>query len=117
MKNSLTDAAKEYLGLKKDAVKLGLVENLSLLFNRFLSLFVLICVMLVALVFIASACNQWLGDALSNKVAASFITGGFFLVAFLLLFIFRKKLFVNGFVALFSKMFFEEKEEPTDPEV
>lgn len=115
MKNSLTDSAKEYLGLKRDAIKLGLVENLSLLFNRFLSLFVLICVMLVALVFIASACNQLLGKALSNTITASFITGSFFLVVFIMLFIFRKKLFVNGFVALFSKMLFEEK-EPTDPE-
>jgi hypothetical protein len=36
---------------------------------------------------------------------------GVFAVFTLILFLFKDKLFVNGFVRLFAKIFFEEKEE------
>lgn len=107
---NMKESVKEYLGLKSDAFKLGLVENLSLVINRFLSIFILMLVLLVALVFLATGFNKWLGTVLDNAVTASFITGGFFLLLFLILFLLRKKLFVNNFVRLFAKMFFEEKD-------
>ncbi|HPV87829.1 MAG TPA: hypothetical protein PKU85_01265 [Bacteroidales bacterium] len=103
-------SVKEYLGLKSDAFKLGLVENFSLVINQFLGTLLLILVLLTALVFIATGTNKWLGMVLDNAVAASFITGGFFLLLFFILFLLRKKLFINSFVRLFAKMFFEEKD-------
>ena len=49
---NIKESVKEYLGLKSDAFKLGLVENLSLVINQFLSTFLLLLVLLVALVFL-----------------------------------------------------------------
>lgn len=105
----IKDSAKEYLGLKSDALKLGLVENASRVINRLLSIFLLILVLITALVFLASGATQWLGQVLESTIAASLITGGFFLLLFLVLFLFRKRLFMNTFVRLFDKSFFHEK--------
>ncbi|HHV03258.1 MAG: hypothetical protein WCQ69_07905 [Bacteroidales bacterium] len=107
---NIKESVKEYLGLKSDAFKLGLVENFSLVINQFLGTFLLILILLTALIFLATGANKWLGTVLDNAVAASFITGGFFLLLFLILFLLRKRLFVNNFVRLFAKMFFEEKD-------
>ncbi|HKM30867.1 MAG TPA: hypothetical protein VJX89_01800, partial [Bacteroidales bacterium] len=85
----IKDSAKEYLGLKSDALKLGLVENASRVINRLLSIFLLILVLITALVFLASGATQWLGQVLESTIAASLITGGFFLLLFLVLFLFR----------------------------
>lgn len=107
---NLKDSAKDLLGLKTDSFKLGLVENLSVVLNQFLGTFVLIIMGLIALVFVAAGVNKWLGTAIGSETWAFFITGGFFLLLFFVLFICRKKLFVNSFVTLFSKMFFEERD-------
>ncbi len=107
---NLKDTAKEYFGLKRDAFKLGLVENLSVVLNQFLSTFVLLIVFLVALVFLAAAGNRWLGELLNSQTTASLITGGFFLVLFAVLFLLRKKLFVNSFVQTFVQMFFKDND-------
>lgn len=107
---NLKDSAKEYFGLKRDAVKLSMVENLSVILNQFLSTFVLLIVFLVAIVFLAAAGNRWLGDILDNQAAASLITGGLFLVLFLVLFLLRKKLFINNFVRTFSQVFFKDED-------
>ncbi|HPX79872.1 MAG TPA: hypothetical protein PK603_06105, partial [Bacteroidales bacterium] len=53
---------------------------------------------------------QWLGQVLESTIAASLITGGFFLLLFLVLFLFRKRLFMNTFVRLFINIFFHEKD-------
>ncbi|HQB23310.1 MAG: hypothetical protein GX281_04905 [Bacteroidales bacterium] len=106
----IKDSAKEYLGLKSDALKLGLVENASRVINRLLSIFLLILVLITALVFLASGATQWLGQVLESTIAASLITGGFFLLLFLVLFLFRKRLFMNTFVRLFINIFFHEKD-------
>ena len=50
---------------------------------------------------------------LDNDIAAPLMTGGFFLVFFFFLFLLRKKLFLNKFVRLFARMFFEEKDPNT----
>ena len=110
---NIKDSVKEYLGRKSDAFKLGLVENLSLVINQFLSTMILLLVLLVSLVFLATGANKWLGMVLDNDIAAPLMTGGFFLVLFLILFLLRKKLFLNKFVRLFARMFFEEKDPNT----
>ncbi len=106
----LKESVREYLGLKTDAFKLGLIENLTMVINKLLVTIVLILTLMTAIIFMAAGANKWLGLVLDNQVMASFITGGFFLLVFLVLFLYRKKLFVNGFVRLFSKLFFEEKD-------
>ena len=67
-------------------------------------------VLITALVFLASGATQWLGQVLESTIAASLITGGFFLLLFLVLFLFRKRLFMNTFVRLFINIFFHEKD-------
>ncbi|MFY9116184.1 MAG: hypothetical protein WBK97_06340 [Bacteroidales bacterium] len=109
---NIKDSAKEYLGLKSDAFKLSLVENISVVVNRMLSIFLLILILLIALVFLATGATQWLAQLLGSGTAASLITGGFFLLLFLILFLLRKRLFLNTFVRLMINIFFRETNNP-----
>ena len=52
-----------------------------------------------------------LGNWLGNYAIAAFIVAGVFALLTLILFLLKNKLFVNGFVRLFAKIFFEDKEE------
>ncbi len=104
---NLADSAKEYLDMRLDAIKLQLVENLSILFSRIVSVTLLIIFIGIALAFLASAFSWWIGDLLESKAAGSVITGGLFLLFALFLYFRRRKLFINAMVAMFSKMFFE----------
>ena len=101
---NIKDSAKEYLGLKSDAFKLSLVENISVVVNRMLSIFLLILILLIALVFLATGATQWLAQLLGSGTAASLITGGFSAVVPYIVFI-EKRLFLNTFVRLMINIF------------
>jgi nitrate reductase gamma subunit len=113
---NLADSAKEYLDMRLDAIKLQLVENLSLLFSRIVSVSLLIIFIGIALAFLASAFSWWIGDLLGSKAAGTVITGGIFLLLALILYFRRRKLFINSMVAMFSKMFFEPVDKISEEE-
>jgi CBS domain containing-hemolysin-like protein len=102
----LKESVREYLGLKTDAFKLGLIENLTMVINQLLVTIVLILTLMTALIFMAAGANKWLGLVLDNQVMASFITGGFFLLVFLVLFLYRKKTVCQWFRTTFLQTFF-----------
>jgi len=105
---NLAGSAKEYLDMRLDAIKLKMVESLSVLFSRILYATLLIIFLVFALAFMASSFSWWLGDLLGSKAAGALITGGVSLLIALILYIRRGKLFINSLVAMFSKMFFEQ---------
>jgi hypothetical protein len=113
---NLADSAKEYLDMRLDAIKLQLVENLSVLFSRIVSVTLLIIFIGIALAFLASAFSWWIGDLLESKAAGTVITGGLFLLLALILYFRRRKLFINSMVAMFSKMFFETSDKISEEE-
>ncbi len=106
---NLADSAKEYLDMRLDAIKLKMVESLSVIFSRIVYAALLIISLGIALAFMASAFSWWLGDLLESKAAGTLITGGLFVLAAFILYLRRDKLFINSLVTLFSKMFFEQE--------
>ena len=62
----LKESVREYLGLKTDAFKLGLIENLTMVINQLLVTIVLILTLMTALIFMAAGVNKWLGLVLDK---------------------------------------------------
>ena len=93
---NLSSAIGEYLNLRTDYFKKRIISGLATGFSRVLSSLVLMMFLLVVLAVFAFA----------------FIVGGIFLIAFFVLFLFRKKLFLKMFNDLFTGM--AEKGTPPD---
>lgn len=105
----LASGAMEYVDRKVDELKLRTVKGLSLTLSK-----VLVATMMISLgtiVLMASAFGGvlLLGDLIGSYAAGAFIIAGVFLIALIVLFLVRKKLFVNGFIKLFLALFFDEE--------
>jgi hypothetical protein len=109
--DELTEAGWDYVNLRKDAFKLRLIEDLSVLCNRLFGLILIVIVASAALFFFALGLHWWLGQWLHSQGAASIIIGVCFLALLALLYIYRDRLFLNGMISTFSALFFQEAEE------
>lgn len=106
----LASNAREYVDLQVDDLKLRITKGLSLSLGQVLALVLALVSLSILLLALGAGCVILLGNWLGNFAVAAFIVAGFFAVITLILFLLKNKLFVNGFVRLFTKVFFEEEE-------
>ncbi len=106
----LASNAREYVDLQVDDLKLRVTKGLSLSLGQVLALVLALVSLSILLLALGAGCVILLGNWLGNFAVAAFIVAGFFAVVTLILFLLKNKLFVNGFVRLFTKVFFEEEE-------
>lgn len=104
---NLTVNLKEYANYKIVSVKLSLVEKLSLLARDILSTLIIFVLITVALIFALTATmiliSQYIGFLYGSLVICATLAGTAFIV-----YMIRKRLFTNMFVARFSKIFFND---------
>jgi hypothetical protein len=103
----LSVSAKEYLNLKIDEYKLRGVEGLSTLFNTILFITVTTIVAGVALQLLGLAAGYAIGELIGSTSLGFCIIGGIFVIAVIILYAFRKKLFINQLIKIFIKLFFD----------
>ena len=103
--DNLTDNLKEYANIKIVSIKLSLVEKLSLLARDILSTLVIFFLTAAALLFALMATMILIARHIGFLYSSLLICAILGTVAFTV-YLFRKKLFINMFIALFSKMFF-----------
>ena len=96
------------MNLKVDEYKLRGVEGLSTLFNTILFITVAAVVAAVALQMLGLAAGYAIGEALGSTALGFTIMGIIFLLAVLVLYILRKRLFVNQLIRIFIKLFFDD---------
>ncbi len=108
--NNLSVSAKEYLNLKIDEYKLRGVEGLSSLFNTILFVIVTAIVAGVALQLLGLAAGYAIGEMIGSTALGFCIMGALFVVAAIMLYIFRKRLFINQLIKIFIKLFFDNGE-------
>lgn len=106
----LASNAREYVDLQVDDLKLRITKGLSLSLGQVLALVLALVSLSILLLALGAGCVILLGNWLGNFAVAAFIVAGFFALVTLILFLLKNKLFVNGFVRLFTKVFFEEEE-------
>ena len=104
----LSSAAGEYLSMRTDDFKKNIVTGLSVGFSRMLAVLVISFLLLIVLGIFAYAFILLLGEAVGSMTGAAFIVGGVYLLAVVILFLLRKKLFRRMFTNLFSGIIKEE---------
>ena len=108
--DEMSKDALEFLRRSMDGCKLRLVENLSLLMGGLVCGFVLFQLLLVAclllLAVLVFSMIPFVGVPLALLAAALLL-----MFAAFLLFVFRERIFVDGFVRLFAKMIFGKEDE------
>lgn len=105
----LKDSALEYLDLKVDDLKLQTAKGLSVAFQRIIVAVLFITIGGIVLMAAAFGAVLLIGKLMNDYAAGAFIVSGFFLLVLLVLFLFRKKLFIGSLVSTFVNLFFEEK--------
>ena len=100
--NTLSSVLGEYLGTRTDDFKKRVVAGLSLGFSRTLAILMMTLLGVVVLSVLAFAFIMLIGDAIGNMACAAFIVAGVFILALIVLFIFRKRLFLRMFARLFA---------------
>ena len=98
---------KYYIDLRIKRFKLNMVDNLSAFCSRAISLTAFLLMFTGALV---AAVALWIG----SLIWAFVIVGGFYLIAALLFYLLRDRLFTGGMVRTFSRMFFENNSNDTE---
>ncbi len=107
----LADGAMEYVDQKVDELKLRTVKGLSVSLSKILLATILISLGTIVLMASAFGGVLLLGDLIGSYAAGAFIVAGVFLLAMVIVFLVRKKLFINGFVRMFTALFFDKENE------
>lgn len=106
----LAESAKKYIELKIDSIKLKSAENLSVTLARIFGMITMLMIGMTALTAASFGVILILGEAVGSYAAGAFIVAGIFALVLAILFILRKKLYLNSFVRLFIKLFFDEND-------
>lgn len=104
----ITDSAKEYVNLKMDEYKLRGVEGLSTLFNTVLFIIIAAIIAGVALQMLGLAAGYAIGEVTGSTALGFTVMGVLFIIAVSILYLFRKRLFINQLIRIFIKLFFDD---------
>ena len=102
---------REYGTLQLESLKLRILEKLSTLFNNVLSIFILIFLAGISVIFIGVLLTLLLAELMGSLLAATAIMTGVFIIATLIVYACRKKMFINTMVRMLAKMLFEKEKE------
>lgn len=103
--------AKEYVDLRLDDLKLRSAKGLSLTVSRLLSLILILGVFTSFVLVLSLGIIFLIGERMGSYAAAAFIVAGVNLIAVIVLFFLKDKLFQGQFVRLFIRIFFGEEDE------
>lgn len=109
--DDLVSDVREYVDLRSDDIKLKATKGLSMSIARVLSTLVLLFVLGLLIITLTVAFVLCIGHMTGNYAIGALIASGLFLVAFVVLFMMRKRLFTDSFVSLFIQIFFPEDEQ------
>ncbi len=99
------------LDLRLDEIKLKTAKGLSLAGQKLLVTVLILSFVNVALIALSVGLVLVLGHVLGNYYVGAFVVAGIFLFMTFIVYLLRKKLFVNGLVRTFVRIFFEDKAE------
>ncbi|MBO8465667.1 MAG: hypothetical protein IAB93_06700 [Bacteroidetes bacterium] len=108
----LSKEAIEYAELRIDKFKLKTSKDIAVILGRIFGMLAMLLVGMTALTAAAFGLVLIIGEALGSYAGGAFIVAGVFAVIVAVLFIFRKRLFLNTFVRLMVRLFYNKDEEP-----
>ncbi len=105
------DDLLEYGRLQLDSLKLRALEALATLSGNIVAMVLLLLLAMIALFFLNLTLTLLLTQWIGSLLWAAAIMTALLLIVVWIIYLFRKKLFVNSMVRIFGKMFFKSKEE------
>lgn len=109
----LFDDCKAYLNTRFDLLRLDLLDKLSVILGMIVLVIVALFLGLAAIAYFSVALVGLMTKVMPLAVACV-ILGGVFVVAVIVLYLLRQKVFVDPFVKLLSPIIFTNTEDPTD---
>ena len=107
----LAEGTAQYVDMKIDDLKLKTVKGLSVTLNRILLSVMFLTLGSIVLMAAAFGTVLLIGKLIGNYAAGAFIVAGFFLILMVVLYLLRNRLFINGLVRMFVRLFFDESDE------
>ena len=108
--------AKEYGDLYLQLFKLNAVGALSQFVSYLIVIIAGVILLMTALVFLAVILILWLKNATGSLIYSLLIMSGVFLLLFLILLLFRKKLMLNPIIKKMSSILFSKEKDVLDEE-
>lgn len=115
--NALTDHkeiirhGQQYLRTRYDLLRLELLEKMGQIIALILLLFCSITLTLTACIYFSFALVNWLRTLMNSEIIAFCIVGCTFLIALLIIYLCREKLFLTPLIRQLSKILFKENED------
>lgn len=111
----LVKELKEYIANQKDYVKLELTEKLSIIMSTILLAIVLILLGVVILFYLSFSLVHLLEPYVGGLVNSYAIVAGFLLLLGGIIYLLRKKIFVEPIVNFMAKLFLNDSENEEQP--
>jgi len=109
--SSLSENVKGYIRLKLELYKLIAVEAVAQLLASIMITLVALLLSFFFLFFLSLAFVYWYGEEIGQMYVGALIVVAFYLVASVLVFIFRDKLFVNPLITKLTSITHEENSD------
>lgn len=109
--SGLQDSLRKYLETKLSYYGLLAFEKAARLLTAFLGNGVIIATLLIALIFLSGAGAFYLGSLLESMELGLLLTGAFYLLLALVLYIFRNRIFGPYIIRSLAEVFFQEDDE------
>lgn len=110
----LADSIKRYLQLRLNIAKLEVMEKTAMVISLTIAAVFLLLLFMLFLLFVSMAAAGIAGELLGNPAFGNLCVGGFYLLLFMLMFIFRRRLFRGLVIRHMSEIFFEDKKNNDD---
>ena len=109
--HDLLESVKRLVTLQLDYARLTAAEKMTILLSTIAFYAIVVILGMVFLFFVSIGIGHWLSETVARDLAYLYVAG-FYLVLFILVFVFRKKLFVNPTARFISKLFVKPPEDP-----
>jgi len=107
----LASGTADYVNLKIDELKLRTVKGLSVALNKILPSVLFLTLGSIVLMAASFGTVLLIGRLIGNYAAGAFIVAAFFLIIIVVLYLLRDRLFINGLVRMFVRLFFDDNEK------
>ena len=107
----LVSGTADYVNLKIDELKLRTVKGVSVALNKILPSVLFLTLGSIVLMAASFGTVLLIGRLIGNYAAGAFIVAAFFLIIIVVLYLLRDRLFINGLVRMFVRLFFDDNEK------
>lgn len=109
--NETVDSFKKYVNLRFEYLSLVFIEKSSKIFSSVFMLIIFLQLLFFALLFLSLAFAAWYNSVTGSLYTGYLILAGFFLLIGFIIYVSRKRFFVNPMIKGFTETLYEEEDD------